>query len=79
MSPLGPEGPAAGVGGVLEGIKTPENSAWAQSCGRESQGTSDREAENLLGQASGVKGRSLNKGLIFMVLRVEASMAKDHN
>ena len=61
------------------GIKTPENSAWAQSHRRERQGISDKEAENLLGQASGVKGRLLNKGLIFMVLRVEASMAKNHN
>lgn len=52
---------------------------WAQDPRRERPGTSDREAESQLGQASGVKGRSSNKGLIFMVLGVEASMAKDHN
>lgn len=63
-----------GVGGVSKGRNNPGNSVWArewaQDPRRKRQGTSDRELERQLGQASGVKGRTSNKALIFTVLRV---------
>lgn len=61
MSLPGSEGPAAGPGSGrgLRGQKETQcgNSVWArewaQSPRRDRQGTSDREPENQLGQASG--------------------------
>lgn len=53
-----------GVGGVSEGSKNPGNSVWArewtQGPRRERQRTSDKEPENQLRLARGVKGRTSN-------------------
>lgn len=83
MSPPGSEAQRQDQGVGLRGQQETWELSVGQRVGSEPQqgeeGTRDREPKNQMEQASTVKGRTSNKCLIFMVLGLQMTMAKDHN